>query len=100
MIYLTAESSIMIATKPVDFRKAIDSLSSLCDRDLGENPKSGKLFVFVNKERTMIRVLVYEVNGFWLMTKRLSKGKFNWPSSRDEISVIEASILRKLLSVK
>lgn len=98
MIPLTSETPIMLASKPVDFRKGIDGLSGLCENILKQNPRSGTLFVFISRDATKIRILAYEENGFWLMTKRLSSGKFFWPKNGEILSNIEASRLRKLLS--
>ena len=99
MIHLTSSSNILIATQPADFRQGIDGLAALCKKRLNCEPRSGTLFVFVNRNKTMIRVLVYENNGFWLMTKRLSKGKFlGWPTLNAPITPINAIHLRKLFS--
>jgi transposase len=99
MIHLTSETKILLAGKPVDFRNQVDGLVSICKNYLNENPLSGKLFIFINRNKTMVRILVYENNGYWVMTKRLSIGKFIWPNdARDKISHIHASYLRKLLS--
>jgi hypothetical protein len=47
----------------------------------------------------MVRALSYDGTGFWLMTKRLSKGKFtSWPSSNNNIEPLIAKQLRQLLS--
>ncbi|MBT7408154.1 MAG: IS66 family insertion sequence element accessory protein TnpB, partial [Methylococcales bacterium] len=48
----------------------------MCRHEFDKNPKNGFIFVFINRSKTMVRLLAYEHNGFWLMTKRLSKGKF------------------------
>lgn len=98
MIHLTSETPIMIATKPIDFRKGIDSLAGLCEHELKQNPRSGTLYVFISGDGTKVRILVYEGNGYWLMTKRLSKRKFIWPKNIKAISRIQAGELRKLLS--
>ena len=46
----------------------------------------------------MIRLLVYEENGFWLMTKRLSKNRYRgWPQSQDAVCTVQAHQLRQLL---
>ena len=98
MIYLTAETKILVAVTPVDFRKRIDGLVALCETQLRQNPGSGVLFVFINRARTMIRILCYEVNGYWLATKRLSKGRYTgWPKGKNLICDISASELNKLL---
>ena len=47
----------------------------------------------------MIRILVYEHNGYWLMTKRLSKGRYRgWPRAGEPISALQAVQLRQLLA--
>jgi transposase len=98
MIQLSARSEILIAISPQDFRKGIDGFVSLCHHEFGHNPKSGIIFVFINRSKTMIRLLSYESNGYWLMTKRLSKGKFTrWPKNEQSITPLMAWELRKLL---
>lgn len=99
MMYLTAETHILLATHPADFRQGIDGLARICSSTLSSNPRSGSLFVFINRSKTMIRTLAYDGTGFWLMTKRLSKGKFQgWPTSSEAMSPIIAKHLRQLLT--
>ena len=78
MIQVTPHMRILLAVEPVDFRKGIDALSRVCRQELGSDPFSGRMFVFGNRRRTAIKVLVYDGQGFWLSYKRLSKGRFNW----------------------
>lgn len=101
MIHLTHETVIQLALQPLDFRKGIDGVSAVCRDQLQQNPRSGQLFVFFNRSRTMIRVLVYEGHGFWLMSKRLSKGRFpriNAGLTASPLSQIASRELRQLLS--
>lgn len=98
MIHLTSQTPVMLAVKPVDFRKGIDALAGLCEHILRQNPKSGTLFVFMSRDRTKVRILAYEENGFWLMTKRLSSGRFSCPQAGEAINNIQAFELRNLLS--
>ena len=101
MIALSAESKILVATEPADFRKGIDGIAALCRGVLKQNARSGAFFVFINRSKTMIRILAYDGNGFWLMTKRLSKGKFqDWPRGQSVINPMTAKQLRILLSGK
>ena len=89
----------MLATQPADFRMGIDGLAALCHSRLTHEPRSGILFVFINRNKTMIRTLAYDGNGFWLMTKRLSKGKFQcWPNVNSVVQPFEAKQFRQLLS--
>ena len=60
MIHLTADTHILLATEPADFRKGIDGLAYICKDRLSSNPRSGTLFVFINRSRTMVRTLVYD----------------------------------------
>lgn len=97
MIRLTPSASIMIAVEPIDFRRQIDGLAAHCRQALAANPMSGTWFVFINRARTMIRVLVYDGSGFWLMTKRLSSGRFSgWPSG-GVLSPMAAKTLMQVL---
>jgi len=99
MIHLTASTKILIATEPADFRKGIDGLSAVCRLQLANDPRAGTVFVFINRSKTMVRALTYDGTGFWLMTKRLSTGKFQrWPRSTTPISIMLATQLRQLLS--
>ncbi len=76
MIQLTAHMRIFVAKDAVDFRKGIDGMAAVCRHVLREDPLSGSVFVFRARSATMVRILVYDGQGFWLMTKRLSKGRF------------------------
>ena len=79
LIQITPQMRILVAVEAVDFRKGIDSLAELCREKLDADPFSGCLFVFRSRRaKAIIKVLVYDGQGFWLATKRLSKGRFRW----------------------
>jgi transposase len=78
MLQLSPQTRILLATEPVDFRKGIDGLAAVCRRVLLEQPLSGAVFVFRNRAGTALKLLVYDGQGFWLCTKRLSQGRFTW----------------------
>jgi transposase len=105
MIPLTAATPILVATAPADFRRAIDGFVALCQHGLGQDPRSGTLYVFINRARTMVRILAYESGdneagrGYWLMTKRLSRGRFRgWPRGEQPLTPMAAQRLRQLLN--
>jgi transposase len=81
MIQITPQMRILAAVEPVDFRKGIDGLCRLCRSELHSDPFSGTVFVFCNRRRTALRLLVYDGHGFWLCHKRLSTGRFRWLGS-------------------
>ncbi len=78
MIQLTAQSKIMVALHPIDFRNGIDGLKKICREVLRSQPESGTLFLFKNKRGDCIKILVFDGQGYWAMMKRLSKGRFPW----------------------
>jgi transposase len=100
MIQLTAHMRIFVAIEPADFRQGIDGLARRCREVLGRDPFSGGVFVFGNKSRRAIKILVYDGNGFWLCQKRLSKGRFPWwPQSHSAAAQpLQAHQLTVLLS--
>ena len=99
MIAITPHMRILLAAEPVDFRKGIDGLAGVCRNILDTDPFTGYLFVFVNKKRSSIKILVYDGQGFWLCQKRLSKGRFGWwPALSDpRAATLEAYELQMLI---
>ncbi len=99
MIQLTAQTRILVAIEPTDFRRGIDGLARQAKAELESNPFSGCVFVFRNRRRTAIKLLAYDGQGFWLCQKRLSAGRFrHWPSSpKGVMSELEAHELVVLL---
>ena len=78
MIQITPQMRVLVAIEPVDGRKGIDSLAQLCREKLTEDPFSGCVFIFRSRSGTAIRLLTYDGQGYWLLQKRLSKGRFRW----------------------
>ena len=65
---------------------------------LKSEPFSGAVFVFRNRRKTAIKILVYDGQGFWLCHKRLSSGRFRyWPSSQEPATRLQAHELQVLL---
>jgi len=87
MIQITPQMRVLIAIEPVDFRKGIDGLSQICRAVLSEQPMDGTMFVFRCRSAKAIKLLVYDGQGYWLATKRMSSGRFrHWPSATDAAS--------------
>src|SRR6266568_5145160 len=78
LIQITPQLRILVAIDAIDGRKGIDSLAQLCREKLDTDPFSGCLFIFRSRRGTAIKLLAYDSQGFWLATKRLSKGRFKW----------------------
>lgn len=100
MIQIAPQMRILVAVEAVDFRNGIDGLARVCKESLKSDPFSGGLFVFRNRRGTAIKCLVYDGQGYWLMQKRLSKGRFRfWPVDATTVSKrLEAHELQVLLA--
>ena len=84
---------VLVGVEPTDFRAGIDGLAERCRKVLAADPFSGAVFVFRNRRKTAIKVLVYDGQGFWLCHKRFSNGHFVfWPTQR-EMEVHELAVL-------
>jgi transposase len=70
---------VYVYRHPVDLRKAIDGLSLLVANALGRDPADRCLYVFCNRKRDKIKLLIWHRNGYWLLYKRLDKQRFKWP---------------------
>jgi transposase len=101
MLQITPQMTLFLSVNVADFRKGIDALVSLCQLQLHQDPFSGALFAFTNRNHTAIKLLIYDGNGFWLCLKRFSKGKLKWwPSIQNASPVyhIDAMQLSILIS--
>jgi len=78
MLQITPQQTIFVAVQAVDFRRGIDGLAALCRSRLNQDPFSGALFVFTNRQRTSVKIIVYDGQGYWLCQKRFSQGKLAW----------------------
>ena len=67
---------IWLCTQPTDMRCSFDGLSARVRRYLGEDPTSGQWFVFINRRRTMLKILAFDTGGYWIWSKRLEQGQF------------------------
>jgi len=76
---------VLIATKPVDFRKGHDGLAALVTNELRLDPHSGVIVVFRAKRGDRLKILLWDGGGLVLIYKRLEQGKFAWPAVHDGI---------------
>lgn len=100
MLRLPENVRIYVAVEAADMRKYADGLSALVMKSLGQEPTSGHLFVFFNRARHIIRLLFWDRDGFWVLSKRLERGRFRRLKADGEAAsvVITASELALLLS--
>jgi transposase len=88
---------ILIATRPVDFRKGADGLAALAMETLGQNPFSGTVLVFRGKRADRIKILMWDGTGLILFWKRLEKSVFKWPKISDGMMRLSPAQLSALI---
>jgi transposase len=84
MFGLGAATRIYLAMGATDMRKGFEGLCGLVRDRLGMEPTSGHLFIFCNRPKTRLKVLLWDGSGFWLCAKRLERGRFSWPNMDQE----------------
>jgi transposase len=85
---------IVIATKPVDFRRGHDGLAATVQNELGLDPHSGLTVIFRSKRGDRVKILVWDGTGLVLVYKRLDEGRFAWPAVRDALEPVSLSEMR------
>lgn len=97
---LPSSVRILVCIEPQDMRRSFDRLAEVVRTQMGEEPQSGALFVFVGKRPTRVKVLWWERNGYCLLYKRLHRALFVVPSSKEGARVvrIDAAALKQLLA--
>jgi transposase len=76
---------ILLATRPVDFRKGAHSLAALAAEVLGADPFSGAVLVFRSRRTDRVKILVWDGSGLVLIWKQLEGGAFRWPPVVDGV---------------
>jgi transposase len=87
MFGLGPATKIYIGAEAVDMRKGFEGLFGLVRDQLGYDPLSGHLFLFTNRTRTRLKALVWDGSGLWVCAKRLERGRFRWPETKQKRSV-------------
>jgi transposase len=67
---------IFVAREAIDMRKGLDGLVGLVIGVIDEDPQSGHVFVFFNRARTLVKCLLWDCFGYWVLYKRLEHGRF------------------------
>ena len=80
-----------------DIRKGFDGLSGIVRNELNENPLSGDVFIFFNRKRTHVKLLMWDRDGFAMYYKRLERGVFEIPAGYEQSTVVSSQILSLIL---
>jgi transposase len=99
---LPASVRIFVCTVPQDMRRSFDGLALATQQVLGEDPRSGALFVFLNKRATRLKCLWWDKNGYCLLCKRLHRAAFvvpRGPGSGAAVRIDSAALAELLAGV-
>jgi len=93
----TGTVRVMVATKPVDFRKGMEGLAALVREAMGADPFCGTVYVFRAKRADRVKLIFWDGTGMVLVAKCLEDGKFRWPGVQDAVLRLSAAELQALL---
>jgi transposase len=79
----TGAVRVLVATKPVDFRKGAEGLAALVKDQMRSDPFSGTVYVFRAKRADRVKLVFWDGTGLCLYAKRLEDGDFRWPRIQD-----------------
>ena len=97
MIPVPSQTKIWLCAGVTDMRKGFTGLSALAGKVLGQDPYSGHLFIFRGRRGDLIKVIWYDGQGSCLFSKRLERGRFVWPSSKEGKLILSPAQLSMLL---
>ena len=80
IVTLSDHRKYYLYRKETDMRKGFDSLCGIITSELGKGVMSGDAFIFINRPRTHLKLLVWEMDGFTIVYRRLEKGAFEVPA--------------------
>ena len=84
--------TILLACGATDMRRSINGLYQIIESDFQLNPFDSCIFVFCNRRRDRIKMLVWSDNGFWLHFKRIEKGHIVWPEVTDDETTMSLTV--------
>ena len=97
MLDIRKVKAVYLACGVTYLRKSIDGLSLIIQESFNLDLLSNSLFVFCNRDKSKLKILHWEYNGFRLYYRRLSRGRFNWAMTQDEVIKIDINEFKWVL---
>jgi transposase len=97
VLSVPAKVRIFLCVRAIDMRKGFDGLHGVVQEVLRQDPLSGDLFVFLNRRRDRVKLLIWEGDGMLIVYKRLERGTFSLPASSDDSVALSSAQLNLLL---
>lgn len=98
MLSLSSAVKIYFCSTPVNMQQSFDALPGSVRRLLDADPLSGHLFVFFNRRKTIVKILYWDGDGYCIWSKRLERGRFNFPKNTNGKIILERRELQAILS--
>ncbi|MBI4470580.1 MAG: IS66 family insertion sequence element accessory protein TnpB [Acidobacteria bacterium] len=97
MLSISAATRVFVALSPVDMRQSFNGLYARVQTVLQQDPQTGHLFVFTNRLRNRVKILMWDGSGLWVCAKRLERGTFGWPGGEGVSCTLRPEELQLLL---
>lgn len=97
MLLPDASVRLWLYTRSTDMRKSFNGLSAMVKNILQENPLSGELFIFLNRRRTMMKLLYFDTSGYCIWMKKLEAGAFQLPADHGDKVLLDRTRLTLIL---
>jgi len=97
VISIPAGVRVLVATKPVDFRRGADSLAALAKEALRQDPYSGTVLVFRAKRADRVKIVTWDGTGLVMLWKALDEAAFKWPPISEGVMRLSAAQLSALV---
>ena len=98
MIGLRSDLKVLVASRPIDFRRGVHGLVAMVAQALSAEPYCGDIFVFRSKRKDRLKLIVWDGSGMVLVTKWLEEGGFTFPPIRDGAVVLTSTQFSVLLA--
>jgi transposase len=89
---------VYLAVEPVDMRWGIERLSCHVQHAIGRTPCDGSAYAFTNRQRSRLKLLIWDTTGVWLCQRRLHRGLFHWPKAGDSVCMLSAQTWQWLIA--
>jgi transposase len=99
MLSLTSAHRYLLRRAPTDMRKGVDTLCGVVRDELGRDPLSGEVFVFIGAGRDRIKLLLFENGGYVLWYKRLERGTLELPQGEGAVHMDWSQLVRMIEGV-
>lgn len=97
MLSFPAQGAIYVVVGVTDMRRGFDTLAAIVSEELRRDPLSGEVFIFANKKRSRLKILLFDGSGLVVCAKRLESGTFAWPEADAKYVELTAEELTLLL---